>query len=331
MQRIVKVFLATLALTLSNVSIASNTSAIDLATVNQIAKLYKEDGQFTKNERVSFELYLMSAESGNIEAAYEVSTMFAKGQGVQQDYEKAYKWMSIAAKGGNEKAIQSLGAMYADNPKPLYPSVPKVEKTKIIEIEKPVSNLVDVEYDNQHIINLISSAKLNFDNGNYQQAFETFNFLAEAPYFHPTAQYYAGLIHENKKAGFYNISRAYQMFQEAASQNHPESIYQIGLYFFNGTHVVQNKTKALDLFIKAAEQGSPSAKYMLGYSYEYAHGVHPNMVEAYRWYYTGAVAMSKKSLNAKNRLEHRMPPADIKAAKRLAHQWMNNYPNDYQN
>ena len=40
--------------------------------------------------------------------------MYANGQGVPKDYEKAVKWFRLAAEQGNADALKNLGEMYAN-------------------------------------------------------------------------------------------------------------------------------------------------------------------------------------------------------------------------
>lgn len=48
------------------------------------------------------------AEQGDASEQYNLGVMYEKGQGVQQDYAKAYMWISLAADQGLEDAIKKL-------------------------------------------------------------------------------------------------------------------------------------------------------------------------------------------------------------------------------
>ena len=48
----------------------------------------------------------VKAEQGDVSAQYNLGVMYEKGQGVQQDYAKAYMWASLAADQGLEDAIK---------------------------------------------------------------------------------------------------------------------------------------------------------------------------------------------------------------------------------
>ena len=54
------------------------------------------------------------AEQGNAFVQYIIGTMYANGQGVRQDDQKAVEWFTKAALQGVANAQNSLGAMYAE-------------------------------------------------------------------------------------------------------------------------------------------------------------------------------------------------------------------------
>jgi hypothetical protein len=52
------------------------------------------------------------AEKGNAFAQTRLGLMYAKGQGIPQDYAKAMQWFRLAAQQGNGLAQANLGVMY---------------------------------------------------------------------------------------------------------------------------------------------------------------------------------------------------------------------------
>ncbi len=53
-------------------------------------------------------MFLSAAEQGQTEAQFILGNMYISGQGVQQNYIKAYAWTSIAYKNGHDQAKQNL-------------------------------------------------------------------------------------------------------------------------------------------------------------------------------------------------------------------------------
>jgi hypothetical protein len=66
---------------------------------------YKDD--YVWQEK--FKQQLPKAEAGDVEAQYDIATMYEKGNGVSKDLEKAFEWFVKAAKQGNDKAAFRVG------------------------------------------------------------------------------------------------------------------------------------------------------------------------------------------------------------------------------
>ena len=58
--------------------------------------------------------YRHAAEQGNAEAQSNLGVMYAKGEGVPQDYKMAVQWYRRAAEQGNASAQFNLGVSYAE-------------------------------------------------------------------------------------------------------------------------------------------------------------------------------------------------------------------------
>ena len=54
---------------------------------------------------------LQWAERGNASAQYNLGVMYAKGQGVRQDYAEAVRWYRRAAEQGDVQAQSNLGVL----------------------------------------------------------------------------------------------------------------------------------------------------------------------------------------------------------------------------
>ena len=61
---------------------------------------------------LSYDSTLSSANQGVAEAQFNLGWMYAQGQGVRQDYHKAFEWYTKAANQGNAAAQYNLGVMY---------------------------------------------------------------------------------------------------------------------------------------------------------------------------------------------------------------------------
>jgi len=68
---------------------------------------------FEKNDkardyRSAFRWYLYSAKHGYRKAQHHLGTMYARGQGVAQDYAQAYAWCKVAAFQNSKRAKRKL-------------------------------------------------------------------------------------------------------------------------------------------------------------------------------------------------------------------------------
>ncbi|MBO4807357.1 MAG: sel1 repeat family protein [Paludibacteraceae bacterium] len=63
----------------------------------------------------SFEQYQKEAESGNVDAQYNLGRCYFEGQGVKEDKKKAVEWYKKAAESGHAKARVALGICYCNN------------------------------------------------------------------------------------------------------------------------------------------------------------------------------------------------------------------------
>ena len=57
-------------------------------------------------------LFLQAAEQGNRPSQYFLGLMYARGDGVEKDLNKAFAWLEKASMGGHPKAVYHLAEMY---------------------------------------------------------------------------------------------------------------------------------------------------------------------------------------------------------------------------
>jgi len=70
------------------------------------------DGNFERGPldyKAAFQWYTLAAKQGYASAQYNLGLMYAKGQGVTQDYIKAHMWINIAAAAGDAEALGQRG------------------------------------------------------------------------------------------------------------------------------------------------------------------------------------------------------------------------------
>ncbi|CUH63469.1 Putative beta-lactamase HcpC precursor [Thalassovita gelatinovora] len=73
-----------------------------------LAKWYLETDE---NLLQAADLFETAGRAGDVEAQYQLGMMLTKGQGVDQDYVQAHKWLNIAAASGNGEAAKMRGVI----------------------------------------------------------------------------------------------------------------------------------------------------------------------------------------------------------------------------
>ncbi|MDS4057067.1 MAG: tetratricopeptide repeat protein [Candidatus Contendobacter sp.] len=65
-------------------------------------------------EQIDVQTVRLKAEQGDAAAQFRLGQMYAKGEGVKQDYAQARQWYQKAADQGHADAQFNLGTMYAN-------------------------------------------------------------------------------------------------------------------------------------------------------------------------------------------------------------------------
>ena len=74
---------------------------------DQGERMYK-----AKNYAGAFQLFMQSANAGNLRAQLQVGSQYEQGEGVAKNPKEAVRWYLKAAQGGDSQAMKNLGTMY---------------------------------------------------------------------------------------------------------------------------------------------------------------------------------------------------------------------------
>ena len=190
-----------------------------------------------QNYGKAFEWFEKSAEQGNAGAQNNLGVMYDRGEGVEQDYAKAFEWYEKAAEQGDADAQYNLGVMYKRGE--------------------------GVEQD-------------------YAKAFEWYEKAAEQG--HAGAQYSLGCCLWNGHGVEQNREKAFELWQKAAAQNEVHSQYLLGSIYGEGKIVRQDYKKSFEWYERAAMQGDAYAQNALGWIYAGGKGVELNYATAFEWH-----------------------------------------------
>jgi TPR repeat protein len=90
------------------VSDAEQGSAHDKA---QVGLMYIEGQGVSQDYEKAFKWFTLAAEQGSPVAQYELGEMFYRGEGVPQDWAEAFKWHTLSAHQGFPQSQLALGVM----------------------------------------------------------------------------------------------------------------------------------------------------------------------------------------------------------------------------
>ena len=153
----------------------------------------------------------MAAEQGNAAAQYKTGLMFAKGDGVQQDYQQAEQWFRKAAKQDDKNAIRALKGMgisvesTQDNP-----ADKAAEQAETARIVVEQSNLGDKYMTGDGV------------QQDYQQAAQWYRKAAEQD--DAKAQFNLGWMYEGGRGVQQDNQQAEQWYRKSAQQGYASAI-----------------------------------------------------------------------------------------------------------
>lgn len=277
-----------------------------------------------KNEQTrKFNLCLLAAEKGDIDAKAELGWMYWEGNGVSSNIEKALECFQYASDKNNPIGQAGLSNLYC-----IGKGVAKnlVKALSLAETSARQNNAygqamlgymylfgVGVFENIKEGRELVeASVKQNYSGG-YQVAGYMYEFgkgvdkdyLKAIECYHKaavtgkrTAQFRLGYLY---KEG-YEIEKddvlAVKWFKQSAEQGYEEAQFYLGCAYRDGQGIPKDDFKAVEWFQKAADQGQMYAQYNLGYMYQHGLGVNKDNTVALEWYKKAATQGVEAAINA---------------------------------
>lgn len=221
-----------------------------------------------KNYKEALEIYQEAERKGITKAANCLGLMYLKGEGVSQDYEKAYYHFNIAKNStdteGKAEGFYWIGHMHFNNlvgstslEENMRQAVANLEKAASMEQSQAMCDL-GIIYE--HGLNGI----VDFDKARlyYDRAVKLNNPMAMDNY---------GVFLLREDVSFNNPENnkklAFDLFNAARDLGYKKSHTNLGIMFLKGIHVSKDLVNAKELFKKAASGDQPDieAKYYLAY------------------------------------------------------------------
>ncbi len=262
-------------------SIMYNEGAGVAKDIKKSQKLYKIRATLIKESSLLNAVLLPFVEKyavkGKVRAEHFLGAMFMEGDGVPQDYAKAFEWYTKADEHGHIRAKQNLGYIYYTGK-----GVP-VDYAKAFEWYKKAAEQGDVTAQF-----MLGSMHYNGEGvqQDYVKAFEWYTKAAEQGL--ANAQYKLGYMYSLGRGAPVNYEKTLEWYKKADEQGLVDAQYKLGYMYYYGDGVPQDYAKAFEWYKKADEQGLAEAQYDLGEMYYYGKGVQQDYLKAFECYLKAA-------------------------------------------
>ncbi len=208
---------------------------------------------------------------------YQKGLSYYYGEGVIQDYSKAFQYFQYAAQKKDIKAINSLGTMYDEGKgtqknrmlaKQYYEEAVKANlpaaqynlATWYYEAnpkDPKVKEYLELAVANKYPDAYFLLGKIQYDDKNYAKAYQ--NLLKASEFNHPEALYLLGVMSARGEGTSKSDRKAIQYYTEAAKAGNKNAQFNLGAIYFAGDGVRQDKKKAAEYFKKASLSGHTQA------------------------------------------------------------------------
>lgn len=258
--------------------------------------------------------YKLAAEQGQINAQNQLGTMYIKGEGVPQNFKTAIKWYTRAAEQGDISAQSNVGWMHLSGK-----GVPQDFKTALQWL-KPAAEKGGVKA--QFNLGSMYYAGRGVPQ-DYGIAGKWFKSAAEKG--DVNAQNNLGSMYLKGNGVPKNDRTSIKWYTRAAEQGHVVAQNNLGWMYLKGKGVPQDFKAALKWYKPAAEKGNIDAQKSLGAIYANGPAEFRNQDSAYMWW---SFALSQGNYSTKKHLDlliKKMTPTQIERAQKLSRAWVNEH------
>nr|WP_304259827.1 HD domain-containing protein [Phascolarctobacterium succinatutens] len=247
------------------------------------------------------------------EACYIVGRCYQFGKGIDEDQEKAFDYLAMAADAGFAPAQTALADAYLEGDLGLETDYKQAHDYYLKAAEQdfmPAFNGLGITYlhglgcrENVAIGMQWLAKGAHAGDANAQKNLGDIYFegdlvdedFAEALHWYEEAaeQGYAaaktslGVMYENGYGVDVDLQKAFDYYTDAADEDEAGGLFNMGRCYFNGTVVEQDMDEAVEYFHKAAEAGSVDAMCVLGDIYDEGNeemDIEPDLKKSFYWY-----------------------------------------------
>ena len=240
----------------------------NLDAMERVAIAYLNgDGNVEEDPAQAVHWFTKLAEADDATAQFNLALHYAKGHGIDKDFEKALYWFEKAADNGDEDALDMVKRMKkAIEAEPLATKGNAQAQADLAEVYTFLGNSLEQAGNAQDYAIALDLAQKSTAQNNGDGIW----ILA--------------LAYEHGRGVEEDINIAVELYKRGAELGHAPSQNSLACNYFNGIVVEENLEKGFELFLKSAEQGYGLAMKSVGYCYQFAQGVTGNMKKALEWY-----------------------------------------------
>ncbi|HZS98325.1 MAG TPA: AMIN domain-containing protein [Terriglobales bacterium] len=287
---------------------AAQKGSLDAAT--NIGSMYASGDGVTKDMTTAIRWFRQAADAGGGAAAYNLALIYKHGDGVPRDEQQAISWLTKAADLDFIPAVRDVGIRAA------YPRDGSAPNMGVAIVRLKRGAALGDAISQALVGDIYCDIKLGIVD--YQQA----------------AKYYKMAADQGQRDGEFGLAVRYvtgqgvpkddgeglRWFKAAADQGHADAQYDLGTMYEIGQGTEADLPLAVYYYKLAAQQGVVKAQYRLGILLTKGPGIEPDRVSAYKWFMLSQDSV-KSSATELNELRHSMSPAEIAEAERQVDAW----------
>ena len=224
----------------------------------------KEAGEiFEVDYDRSFKYFTIAADAGMDKAQLLLATLYLAGRGCEENKEKAIYYLRLSAKQGNEQAVEilnNIGAPYKEEKEEVNADERNVH-FKNVETLNDIIELADMDFINMYNIDIVTN-KVEYDESKDDIDFTNLS-----------NEEIERLAEEDNRIALYGVGKSciangeaekgFKMLSRAAAYKFPPAMIELGLCYIEGVGTTQDGMTGMGYIAKAAKLKDERANFML--------------------------------------------------------------------
>ncbi|OHT10207.1 hypothetical protein TRFO_20596 [Tritrichomonas foetus] len=252
-----------------------NKDSIKLKNLKKTTSKENNNDESPSDVRKDVQFIIDMAENGHTTSQFYLGLIYLQGTELQQDQQKAFKLLKMAADKGHAIAAYNIAISY-EKSNNLNEAIKYYKMAANGKFPNAFYALSRLSQDPEEVIFYLKQAcELNFTKALYSLGVHYSrtekDYVKAFEYFHKAAD--LGDADAMEKVGEYlghgkgtemNQKKSFEMFKIAAEQGNVDAMYNLGVCYKEGRGCLVNKNKSSECFEKAAKRGHVKSIYNYG-------------------------------------------------------------------